>query len=42
VAKRNARVIITSPSQDVAGLDAAQYSMLAYPHVLAGHPERLS
>jgi ribonuclease HI len=32
VAKRNARVIITSPSQDVAGLDAAQYSMLADPH----------
>ena len=25
-------MIITSPSQDVAGLDAAQYSMLADPH----------
>ena len=32
VGKRNARVIITSPSQDVAGMDAAQYSMLADPH----------
>jgi hypothetical protein len=32
VGKRNARVIITSPSQEVAGIDAAQYSMLADPH----------
>ena len=32
VGKRNARVIITSPSQDVVSVDAAQYSMLADPH----------
>jgi hypothetical protein len=38
VGKRNARVIITSPSQEVAGLDAAQYSMLADPHCTGRAP----